>query len=242
VAGKDNSVWVNIRERVRALNAGDTEMNTALEALSLSAAGQGGEAIKLIAAAENTMANEYLTSFRAILERRSASAADALNSFTRASNASQKPAASKAFEFVEDEPLEQIVSLYLKQNQPRAALKFAERVEAFQTKKNADEQNNETAIRADHPERYQTLRERAQHRERAARANVLAMLSVAAEQLGDLNRAEDLERLRLGLIDTAAERKATLARLDHLQQLQRAAETSHRSQELDPDFIRVISG
>ena len=39
----------------------------------------------------------------------------------------------------------------------------------------------------------------------------------AAEQIGDLNRAVELERLRVAL-----DRNATQARLDHLQQLQRA--------------------
>jgi hypothetical protein len=203
VAGKDASVWKNIRERVQALNAGDTEVNKALEALSLSAAGQTGDAVKLIAAAEISEPNKELTNLRAILEEESASAAEALNSFSRASIA-------------RGEPLEQIVSLYLKQNQPRAALKFAERVPAFQTNKNSAE----TTVTSLQPsmERYQTLRERAEQQERATHINLLAMLSIAAEQIGDLNRALQLEQLRLTLVTTASEKNATQARMDHLQQ------------------------
>jgi hypothetical protein len=44
------------------------------------------------------------------------------------------------------------------------------------------------------------------------------MLSVAAEQIGDLNRALQLEQLRLTLVTTASEKNATQARMDHLQQ------------------------
>jgi uncharacterized protein HemY len=43
------------------------------------------------------------------------------------------------------------------------------------------------------------------------------LLCVAAEQIGDLNRAVELERLRLAL-----DKNATQARLNHLQQLRRA--------------------
>jgi hypothetical protein len=223
IVGNDSSLWLNVRDRVRSVNASDTEMNTALEALSLSSTGRVDEAVKLIAAAEPTLPNEYLTSLRAITER-SASTADALNSFTRGLIAARETKVSMSFGFVQDEPLEQIVALYLKQNQGRAALKVAERVAAFQTNKNSTTQTDETGKR---PllggfERYQTLRERTQNRQRASRANLLALLSIAAEQIGDLNRAVELEQLRLALVDTASDRKATVARLDHLQQLQAA--------------------
>jgi hypothetical protein len=156
-----------------------------------------------------------------------------LNSFTKASIAAEKPTASNSFSFVEDEPLEQIVVLYLKQNQPRAALKFAERIAAFQTDKNSVEAGTDV----DPLERYQTLRERALHRERATRVNLLGMLSAAAEQIGDLNRALELERLKLALVSTVPERNATQARLDHLQQKLATDNT-----DKNPDFVSVIRG
>jgi DNA-binding SARP family transcriptional activator len=112
---------------------------------------------------------------------------------------------------VEDDALEQMVAAYLKQNQPRAALQVAEGIPAFQSNN-----NSETSPQPS-PGRYQTLRERAQTQKLATHINLLSLLSVAAEQIGDLNRAVELERLRLVL-----DRNATQARLDHLQQLQRA--------------------
>jgi hypothetical protein len=212
IAGNDLSVWVSLRDRVRSLAANDSEVNTALEALSLNAAGRSDEAVKVIAATETSLPNGYLGSLRAIVEKK-VSTADALDHFTRAARES---AVSNSFGFVEDEPLEQIVALYLKQNQPRAALKVAELVPAFQANKDAvaPEMRTSTA------QRYQTLRERADNRKRATSANLLALLSTAAEQIGDLNRAIALERLRLAVVDTLSERNATQARLDSLEQLQ----------------------
>jgi hypothetical protein len=111
----------------------------------------------------------------------------------------------------EDDVFEQQVAVYLKQNQPRAALKVAERIAAFQPN------NNSETVTQPSLGRYQTLREREQTRKLATHINLLSLLSAAAEQIGDLNRAVELEKLRLAL-----DRNATQARLDHLQQLQRA--------------------
>ena len=100
----------------------------------------------------------------------------------------------------EDDALEQTIAMYLKQNQPRAALKMAEQLAKIDIQPSF--------------ERYQTLRERAQNRKFATRINLLALLSAAAEQIGDLNRAVELEKQRLAL-----DKSATHSRLDHLQQL-----------------------
>jgi Flp pilus assembly protein TadD len=126
----------------------------------------------------------------------------------------------RAAPHVEEDPLEQLIALYLKQNQPRAALKVAERVAAFQANKNSAETNDEVQPSI---ERYQTLRQRAEQQRRATHLNLLTMLSAAAEQIGDLKRALELERLRLALLTTISERNASNARLDHLQQLQSSA-------------------
>ncbi len=103
----------------------------------------------------------------------------------------------------EDDVLEQTVAMYLKQNQPRAALKVAEQLAKIDIQPSF--------------ERYQTLREREQNRKFATRIDLLTLLSAAAEQIGDLNRAVELEKQRLELDKTA-----TSLRLAHLEQLQNA--------------------
>ena len=224
IVGKDPSLWLTVRNRVRALNSSDSEMNTALEVLSLNAAGRVDEATKLITGIETSRPNAYLNSLHAVLDRTKGSPADAVINFTRALIASKEPIVTKSFGFVEDEPMEQIVSLYLKLNQPRAALRVAERISAFQSDKKSVEQEQEAGKESQlllkTADRYQTLRERTESRQRTTHMNLLAMLSAAAEQLGDLNRAVEIERLRLALVGTLSERHATQARLDHLQQLQ----------------------
>ena len=119
---------------------------------------------------------------------------------------------------IEDDALEQMVAVYLKQNQPRAALKLAEGIAAFQPNNNP-ETGTEPSVG-----HYQTLRERARDRRRATHLSLLASLSVAAEQIGDLNRAVEFERLRLAL-----DKNATQARLDHLQQLQISAARTRKA-------------
>jgi len=137
-------------------------MKAALEALSLSSAGRVDEAIKLIATAETSMPNKYLA-------------------FTKASIAAREPIDTKQFGVADDDLFELMVKDYLKQNQPRAALKLAEHIAAFKPR----------------------------------HTNLLASLSVAAEQIGDLNRALELEKQRLAL-----DKNISSARLDHLKQLQ----------------------
>jgi hypothetical protein len=214
LARQDRAHWSKLRDRVRTLSPNDSEMSVALESLSLASAGQFSEAVKLVAGPENR--GPYLRSLQAIIEKNAGANRESRNSFTRALIESRESAAWQSFAFVEDEPLEQIVALYLKQNQPSAALKMAERVAAFQPNKNSAQQRNEAEATS---AQYQTLHQRAEERRRAARLSLLELLSIAAEQLGDLNRAYELEQLRLALIIKQSDRDLALARLNHLREL-----------------------
>jgi len=53
---------------------------------------------------------------------------------------------------------------------------------------------------------------------------LLELLSVAAEELGDLNSAEQLEKARLDILTGIAEKKTAELRLLQLRQLRRKAE------------------
>ncbi|HJT27928.1 MAG TPA: tetratricopeptide repeat protein [Pyrinomonadaceae bacterium] len=212
------SRWEKLRDRVRNVSPNDSEMNVALESLSLAS-------VK----AEIDAPNAYLSSLRAIIEKRAGNNADSLNSFTRALVETRESAAWKSFAFLEDEPLEQLVALYLKQNQPGAGLKLAERVAAFQPNQNLAEQVT-TA-------RYQTLQQRAEERSRASHINLLELLSIAAEQLGDLNRAYDLEQLRLALLTKQTDRDLAQARLNHLREARTGTQPRKLSLVIDQRFV-----
>lgn len=218
IVAQNSSLWEKLRDRVRSVSPNDSEMNVALESLSL-----GG--VKT----ENDTPNAYLSSLRAIIEKRAENNAESRNSFTRALVESRESAAWKAFAFVEDEPLEQLVALYLKENQPGAALKLAERVAAFQPNQN-DQAVTNTA-------RYQTLQQRADERRRASHVNLLELLSIAAEQLDDLKRAEELEQLRLALLSKQPDRDLAQARLNHLHELRTGAQPRKLSLVIDQRFV-----
>ena len=130
---------------------------------------------------------------------------------------------------MEDEQLEQLVALYLKENQPGAALKLAERVAAFQPQNSAAQEA--TAAR------YQTLQQRADERRRASHVNLLELLSNAAEQLGDLNRAYELEQVRLALLIKQPDRDLAQARLDHLRELRNGAQPRKLSLVIDQRLV-----
>jgi tetratricopeptide (TPR) repeat protein len=211
LVAQNASLWDKLRDSVRNLSPKDRELNLALESLSLTSGGRFSEAVKLLAEAENDAPNVYLRSLRAVVEKQAGNNVESRNSFTRALVESRESGAWKSFTFLEDEPLEQLVALYLKENQPAAALRVAERVIAFQQKSSAAE-----AIKG----RYQTLPQRAEERGRASHVNLLESLSIAAEQLGDLNRAYALEQLRLALLTKQPDRDLAQARLDHLREIQ----------------------
>ena len=201
-------------------------MNVALESLSLSS-------VKLFDGAQNAS----LSSLRAIIEKNAGLNQDSRNSFTRALIQSKDSNAWQSFAFVEDEPLEQIVALYLKENQPVAALKLAERVAAFQPKKDEQDQAQLLFVA-----RYQTLLQRAEERRRASHVNMLESLSIAAEQIGDLNRAYELEQLRLALLSKQSDRDLALARLDHLREVRNGAQPRKLSLVIDQRLVGTIVG
>jgi hypothetical protein len=231
---QDASRSSKLRDRVRTLTPNDSEMNVALEALSLSSDGQFSNGAKLLAAEQNRGPNAYLRSLQAIIEKKAGAYAESWNSFTRALIESHESGPWQSFAFLEDEPIEQIVALYLKENQPGAALKTAERVAVLQPNKNSAEAH-------DQPEapiaRYQTLAQRAEERKRASHLNLLALLSVAAEQLGDWDRAYQFEQLRLSLLIKTSDRDLALARLNHLREVRNGAQPRKLSLVIDQKLV-----
>ncbi len=230
ITAQSPELWTKLRERVRTLNVTDSEMEVALQSLSLASTGRTDEAIKIVLATENTNPNPYLRFLRAFLEKKEGRDADSLDSFTRARTSSRESSVWQPFAFSEDEPLEQIVRLYLKQNQPRAALKLAERATALQPKASAAEPAESKPGKVETDEsgveesKYQTLRVRAAMRQRSARAELLGLLSAAAEQIGDLNRATELEKAKLVFLVKIADKQTAELRLERLREMQRKVE------------------
>ena len=83
------------------------------------------------------------------------------------------------------------------------------------------EQSVEAEASAGERNIYQTLRVRAEVRERDARAELLEMLAHAAEEIGDINRAVALERARITFLPRNSDRQAAQGRLDQLLEQQK---------------------
>jgi len=224
------ALWTKLRERVKALNSSDSEMEIALQSLSLSTT-QADESLKLVVAITNTNPNPQLWFLRGVLEKQGHEN-DSLHSFTSALIATNDASVWQSFGFSEAEPMEQIIRLYLKQQQPRAALKLAERTTTAQRQGTAetpeDEARGETD-QTDVPEKkYRTVAARAVARKESARPELLELLSVAAEQIGELNRAAELETTRIAFLTQKKDRQAAQLRLDRLHETQRKVERERR--------------
>jgi hypothetical protein len=72
--------------------------------------------------------------------------------------------------------------------------------------------------------RYQTLGARGAMRQKNARAELLELLSAAAEQIGDLSRAAELEEARLDFLVKAADKQTAKSRVDRLREMLRKVE------------------
>jgi hypothetical protein len=62
-------------------------------------------------------------------------------------------------------------------------------------------------------------------RQRNARAELLELLSTAAEQIGDLTRAADLEKARLDFLVKAADKETAKTRVERLRKMQHQTES-----------------
>jgi hypothetical protein len=243
-------------------------MIVAVEAVSLSSGGRADEALKLLSTVEAENPNPQLRYFHALLDKQSGHEVAAIEGFANALISSQEAQAFESFAFKEDEPLPQLVRLYLALDNPRAALKLAERApglrpeeskqdelaakpsesarddESAKDDENArDDENVEEDRGADdglaampaqvaaagspksvHDERhaYRTLDALAEERRAQARVSLLGLLSEAAEQIGDLDRALKMARSRLALLPPGELKEAATLRLEHLLALQKA--------------------
>ncbi|HEV7683050.1 MAG TPA: hypothetical protein VGO68_13055 [Pyrinomonadaceae bacterium] len=222
-------LWNKLRERVKTLNGSDSEIADVLQSLALSSTRQTEAAAKLILAQTSADPNPQLWFVRAVLEKQQGRETDSLSSFTHALIATSDTSIWQPFGLSEAEPIEQMIRLYLKQNQPRAALKLAERATTLQRKGTPAEDEAATADEPDGPaKKYQTLAAQTAERQEKSRAELLELLSIAAEQVGDLNRAAELETTRIAFLVQPGDRQAAELRIKRLRELQRTAERERK--------------
>ncbi|MDX2029981.1 MAG: tetratricopeptide repeat protein [Blastocatellia bacterium] len=198
IAGANDALWRSLDERVKSATR-DSEMLAAIAAL------HRGQVAPDAAAA---IPSPELRFVAAVLQAKSGHRPDALRTLLDSRIDLGDAALIQPFAATEDEPRWLLVRLYAASAAPRAALKLAavdDRLKGV-----ADEPAADFGEPPPRSPRFQTLSVRAGERQLASYLELLALLSLAAEQIEDLDRAIDFERARLAV------RRDSRARLDAL--------------------------
>jgi tetratricopeptide (TPR) repeat protein len=212
--------WPSFEQQVRA--GKDREMVVAVEAQSLLNRGQANEAIKRLNEAAANNPSVQLKLFRSFLQKNAGQEREALQTLLAATIAGGDAWLAGPFSATEDEQRWQIVRLYAKQGQPRAALKLAavdERLKGQSQSLSATDVEVERTEKA--KARFNSLAARSGYRQQQSQIELLALLSVSAEQIGEFGRAMEFERARLNLPLGVEERRKTESRIEGLKAKQK---------------------
>jgi tetratricopeptide (TPR) repeat protein len=209
--------WQSLEQQVRA--GKDQEMVVAVEAQSLSSRGQSNEAIRRLSDAVAVNPGAQLRLLRALTQKNAGREREALQSLLDSMIASGDAWIAAPFAATEDEQRWQIVRLYSKQNRHRAALKQAgvdERLKG-QSAASLPPTGDDEAARAEKAKpRFATLAARSNQRRSQSQIELLALLSVSAEQTGDLDKAIEFENARQSLSPDIAEQRKAESRIEQL--------------------------
>lgn len=198
----------------------DQEMIAAIESQSMLSRGQAPEAIKRLDDAAK-IPSPQLKLFRALSQKNAGQPGAALQSLLDSMIACGDAWMAAPFAATEDEQRWQIVRLYARQNQHRAALRLAgadERLKgqsAINLPPLADD-----GARIERP-RFIDLSARSSQRQSRSQLELLAMLSISAEQIGELEKAIEFETAKLNLSTDSAERRKSESRIGQLKTKQR---------------------
>jgi tetratricopeptide (TPR) repeat protein len=209
--------WQSLEQQVRA--GKDQEMVVAVEAQSLSSRGQANEAIKRLGDAVAVNPGAQLKLLRAFLQKSAGREREALQSLLDSMIACGDAWIAAPFAPTEDEQRWQIVRLYAKQSRHRAALKLAgvdERLKGQSSTSPSPTGDDEVARVEKTKSRFTTLAARSNQRRSQSQIELFALLSVSAEQTGDLDKAIEFENARLSLSPDVAEQRKAESRIEQL--------------------------
>lgn len=206
IANKRQEVWQLLASQVQA--GKDTEMIAAVEALAAFDRGQSAEAARLVGKAN--IPSVQLQMLRAVFLKRTGQEREALSEFLASQTVASEASAMAAFGSGEDEFRWQLVRLFARLDQPRAALKLAGADERLRGAAAAEvEELKPTSAR------LLTLQVRATERQRQSRLELLALLSLSAERIGEFDKAADFESAR-GASLSGEERRKSATRIEQL--------------------------
>ncbi|HZF38482.1 MAG TPA: tetratricopeptide repeat protein [Blastocatellia bacterium] len=209
--------WTSLDQQLRAIK--DQEMVAAVEAQSMLSQGQGqsDNALKRLDGAVTGSPSAQLKLFRALSQKNAGRESEALQSLLNSMIAFGDAWIAAPFGATEDEQRWQVIRLYAKQGLPRAALKMAD----------ADERlKGQPAIAGDEridraKTRLISLSELSSHRLSQSQLEMLGLLSISAEQIGELEKAIEFETARLNMSPDPAERRKSESRIEQLKTKQK---------------------
>ncbi len=204
VAGKRDDQWKVLAEQ----SGKDREAAAAIAALSLAGRGQMGEAAKSLESVTANLPSNQLRLLRAVLLKRAGQEREALNGFAASLVPLSDSSAMTAFGSSEDELRWQMTRLYVRLGQPGAALKVAAVDDRLRGATAVGVVGVDDAVLPVAPAKFQTLPVRAAERQQRSQLELLALLSMAAEQVGEFDKAAEFERARFGRINADERRKA----------------------------------
>ena len=207
-AGKRADLWQSVTQQFGK----DAETSAALAALSRASRGETHQAANSLNAMAESLPSEQLRLLRAVLFKKAGQDREAMDGILASLLPLSDSSAFKPFQSDEDELRWQVVRLYARLNQPRAALKVASVDERLRgvTVAVSDEM-----VPPEARAKFRTFSARALERQKQSKLELLGLLSAAAEQIGEFDKAADFERARLASL-SGNERRNAEARIEQL--------------------------
>lgn len=216
--GKRSDLWQSLTQNFAGI---DREANAALTALSLANRGQLGEAGTSLNDDAANLPSGQLRCLRALLLKHAGQDDAALAGFTGTLIPLSDSFVMKPFLSGEDDLRWQVARLYVRLNQPRAALKV---IATDDRLRNASQGSADEMIPRVSPTKFTTLQTRMAERQNRSRLELLSLLSSASEQVGEFEKAAEFERARMASLGGDERRKAE-ARIEQLKAKQEKAKT-----------------
>ncbi|MGH9753569.1 MAG: tetratricopeptide repeat protein, partial [Blastocatellia bacterium] len=207
--------WPAFDQQIRAIK--DQEMVAVIEAQSMLSRGQSDNAIKRLNDAVASNPSAQLKLFRALSLKNAGRESEALQSLLDSVIAFGDAWIAAPFGATEDAPRWQIVRLCAKQGRPRSALKLAGADERLKGQSAVNQPASADDERIDNAKtRFISLSERSSRRLSQSQLEMLGLLSISAEQIGELEKAIEFETARVNLSPDSTERRKSESRIEQL--------------------------
>jgi tetratricopeptide (TPR) repeat protein len=215
--------WSPLDQQVRAIK--DQEMAAAVEAQSMLSRGQPDGANKRLDDAVTSSPGAQLKFFRALSQKNTGRESDALSSLLDSMIAFGDESVAAPFGATEDEQRWQVVRLCAKQGWHRAALRLAGADERLKGQSAANQPAGPAGMDDERVERAKTglisLSERSSRRLSQSQLELLGLLSISSEQIGELENAIEFETAKLNMSPDSAERRKSESRIEQLKAKQK---------------------